>query len=66
MAIAGGSVTLRMDPVLTARSLMGAVVQVLADWVNGDVDAPVEEIVEHFTRMFTAVAQASVAPHRGQ
>lgn len=66
MSIAGGSVTLRMDPVLTARSLMGAVVQVLADWVNGDVDAPVEEIVEHFTRMFTAVAQASVAPHRGQ
>jgi AcrR family transcriptional regulator len=66
MSIAGGSVTLRMDPVLTARSLMGAVVQVLADWVNGEVDAPVEEIVEHFTRMFTAVAQAAVAPHRGQ
>jgi AcrR family transcriptional regulator len=62
MAMAGGSVTLRMDPVLTARSLMGAVVQVLADWVNGDVDTPVEEIVEHFTRMFTAVAYASVAP----
>ena len=39
---------------------------VLVDWVNGDVDAPVEEIVEHFTRMFTAVAEASVAPHRGQ
>lgn len=60
MSIAGGSVTLRMDPALTARSLMGAVVQVLADWVTGDVDAPVEEIVEHFTRMFTAVAYASV------
>jgi AcrR family transcriptional regulator len=62
MAIAGGSVTLRMDPVLTARSLMGALVQVLADWVNGDVDTPVEDIVEHFTRMFTAVAFASVEP----
>jgi AcrR family transcriptional regulator len=62
MSLAGGSVTLQMDPVLTARSLMGAVVQVLADWVNGDVDAPVDDIVEHFTRMFTAVALASVAP----
>jgi AcrR family transcriptional regulator len=62
MAMAGGSVTLRMDPVLTARSLMGAVVQVLADWVNGDVDASVDEIVEHFTRLFTAVAYASVGP----
>ena len=61
MAFAGGSaVALRMDPLLTARSLMGALVAVLADWVNGDVEASVEEIVEHFTCMLTAVARASV------
>jgi AcrR family transcriptional regulator len=56
----GESVALRMDPLLTARALMGAHVQVLADWVHGDVDASVEEIVEHFTMMYTAVAYASV------
>ena len=59
----------RLDPVLTARSLMGAVVEVQIDWVNGDVDASVEEIVEHFTRIFTVVAGAAVedrTPPRGQ
>jgi hypothetical protein len=46
--------------VLTARSLMGAVVDTQVDWINGDVDASVEEIVEHFTELFTAAAYASV------
>ena len=54
-SITGGAVRLHMDPVLTARSLMGAIVDMLEDWINGDVDAPVEELVDHFTRLFTAV-----------
>jgi AcrR family transcriptional regulator len=58
--ITRGAVPLRLDPVLTARSLMGAVVDTQVDWINGDVDASVEQIVEHFTEMFTAVAYASV------
>jgi len=53
-------VELRLDPVLTARSLMGGVVEVLSDWINGDVHASVDEMVEHFTRLFTAAAYASV------
>src|SRR5262249_32824578 len=61
MAIAGPGRELRLDPLLTARSLMGGVVDVLIDWINGDVDASVDEVVEHFTRLFTAVAYASVA-----
>jgi AcrR family transcriptional regulator len=61
LSIAGGAIRLRLDPVLTARSLMGAVVEVLVDWINGDVDASVEEIVDHFTQLFTAVAYAAVA-----
>ena len=52
---------LRLDPVLTARSLMGAVLDLLVDWINGDLDATVEEIVDHFTRLFTAVVSAAVA-----
>ena len=58
--INGGGVRLRMDPVLTSRSLLGAVVETLGDWINGDVDASVEEIVDHFVKLFTAVAYASV------
>jgi AcrR family transcriptional regulator len=50
-----------LDPVLTARSLMGAVLDLLVDWINGDLDATVEEIVEHFTRLFTAVVDAATA-----
>ena len=59
--LAGPDVEYRLDPVLTARALIGGVVEVLIDWINGDVDASVDEVVEHFTRLFTAVAAASVA-----
>ena len=66
--VTGDDVPLRLDPVLTARSLMGAVVDIQLDWLNGDVDASVDEIVDHFTKLFTAVAYASVtdpaAAHR--
>jgi AcrR family transcriptional regulator len=62
MSLAGEDVQLRMDPVLTARSLMGASMEVLVDWIHGDVAASKEEIVEHLTRMYTAVAEASVVP----
>jgi AcrR family transcriptional regulator len=61
LAIAGPGREFRLDPLLTARSLMGGVVDVLVDWINGDVDASVDEVVEHFTRLFTVVAYASVA-----
>jgi AcrR family transcriptional regulator len=59
LSLAGG-VTLRLDPVLTARALMGGVVEVLLAWINGDVDASVDEVVEHFTVLFTAAAFAAV------
>lgn len=58
--ITGGAVKLRMDPTLTSRSLMGAVIDLQVDWINGDIDATVEEIIEHFTKLFTAVAYAAV------
>jgi len=61
MSLAGDGLRLRMDPVLTARSLIGASMEVLVDWINGDVDASMDEIVEHLTQMYTAVAQASIA-----
>jgi AcrR family transcriptional regulator len=54
-------ITLRLDPVLTARFLMGGVVEVLLEWISGDLDAPADEVIEHFTVLFTAAADASVA-----
>ena len=61
-AIAGDSMRFRLDPVLTTRSLIGGVVEVLVDWINGDLDASADEIVEHFTQLFTAVTYAAVEP----
>lgn len=61
MALAEEGMELRMDPVLTARSLIGATMEVLVDWIHGDVDASPDEMIEHLTNMYTAVARASVA-----
>jgi AcrR family transcriptional regulator len=60
LALAGSGIRLRLDPVLTARFLMGGVVEVLLEWINGDLDASVDEVVEHFTALFTAAAYAAV------
>ena len=60
MSLAQG-IRLRLDPVLTARFLMGGVVEVLLEWVNGDLEASTDEVVEHFTALFTAAASAAVA-----
>ncbi len=62
LSITGGGMKYRLDPVLTARTLIGGVVEILIDWINGDVDASVDEIVEHFTRLFTSAAAAAVEP----
>jgi AcrR family transcriptional regulator len=53
---------LRLDPVIVTRFLMGGVVELLADWVNGDLHASTNEVVEHFTTLFTASAYASLQP----
>jgi AcrR family transcriptional regulator len=60
LSLAGEDVKLSMDPVLTSRSLIGASMEVLVDWIHGDVDATREQIVEHLTKMYMAVAEASV------
>jgi len=62
MSLAGPDVRLRMNPVLTSRSLIGAAMEVLVDWIHGELDATPEEVVDHLANMYTAVAQASVAP----
>lgn len=52
---------LRLNPLIVTRFLMGGVVELLADWVNGDLKASTDEVVEHFTALFTASAYAALA-----
>jgi AcrR family transcriptional regulator len=61
LSLAGQGIKLRLDPVLTARFLMGGVVEVLLEWINGDLDASADEVVEHFTALFTAAAHVTLA-----
>jgi AcrR family transcriptional regulator len=61
LAVASDDVQLRLDPVLTSRFLIGGVVEVLTEWIHGDVQASVDELIEHFTRLFTAAAYAAVS-----
>jgi AcrR family transcriptional regulator len=60
LRLAGDGVRLRLDPVLTARFLMGGVVEVLLEWINGDISASPDEMVELFTALFTAAAFAAI------
>jgi AcrR family transcriptional regulator len=60
LALAGG-LPLRLDPVITARFLVGGVVELLADWINGDLSLPADDVIEHLTALFTAAAYAAVA-----
>jgi AcrR family transcriptional regulator len=60
MSLAGQGLRLRLNPVLVTRFLIGGVVEVLLEWINGDLEASVDEVVEHFTALFTAAAFAAV------
>ncbi|HLM87126.1 MAG TPA: TetR/AcrR family transcriptional regulator [Solirubrobacteraceae bacterium] len=60
LSLADPDVQLSMDPVLTSRALIGASMELLVDWIHGDVDTPTEQIVEQLTKMYAAVAAASV------
>lgn len=61
MSLVGPGVRLRLDPALTARFLMGGVVEILLEWINGDLNASADEVVDHFTALFTAAAHAALA-----
>jgi len=53
MSLAAPDLELRFDPLLNARALMGASVELLGDWVHGELDASVDEIVEYLTELYT-------------
>ncbi len=46
---------------MTARFLIGGVIEVLVEWIHGEIEESVDEVIEHFTRLFTAAAYAAVS-----
>jgi AcrR family transcriptional regulator len=64
-SVAPPGVKLRFDPVLNARAMTGAAMEVLVDWINGDVEAEIDEIVEQLTQLFTAAAIAGTVGAEG-
>jgi AcrR family transcriptional regulator len=64
LALAHGRVAtegeLRLDPVVASRALMGGIIEVLVDWINGDIEISADEYAEQFARMFTAVGYAAI------
>ena len=61
LAVADADIQLRLDPVLTSRFLIGGVVEILTEWIHGQVDASTDEVIEHFTRLFAAAAHAAAS-----
>jgi AcrR family transcriptional regulator len=64
LALARGRVSsdvpLMLDPVVASRALMGGIIEVLVDWINGDIEISPDEYAEQFARMFTAVGYAAI------
>jgi AcrR family transcriptional regulator len=61
LSLAGPDVELRLDPVLGARALIGACMELMVDWVSGEIDATPEQVVEYLTQLLTSAAYAAVA-----
>lgn len=60
MRVVGEGEQTRLDPTLISRALIGGFLDVLTDWLNGDIDLPDDQIVEHFTELYTAAAAAAL------
>jgi AcrR family transcriptional regulator len=71
LSLAGPGVELRFDPVLNARALIGASTELLGDWVHGELDSSVDEVVEYLVHLFTTTTYGMVrrpraAPRRSR
>jgi AcrR family transcriptional regulator len=48
-----------LDPMLTALSMVGATDELLVEWVLGNIDASVDDLVEHCTQMIVSVSRTA-------
>jgi AcrR family transcriptional regulator len=63
-SLADADIELRVNPVLNARALIAASVELIVDWVYGELDATVEEVVEYLVMLFTTTTYALARPAR--
>ena len=55
-SLAGPDVKLRFNPVLGARAMIGASIELMVDWVYDELDVTVEEVVGYLTTLITLSA----------
>lgn len=48
-----------LDPMLTALSMVGATDELLVEWVLGNIDASVEDLIEHCTNMIVSITRTA-------
>lgn len=65
LAIARKDLRFTVDPAITARALIAGFMDVLVDWVSGEVHVPGELLAEHFAHLFTVGAYASATDSAG-
>lgn len=53
-----------LDPMLTALSMVGATDELLVEWVLGNVDASVEDLIEHCTNMIVSITRSAFGEQR--
>jgi AcrR family transcriptional regulator len=61
LSLAEPGVELLHDSVLNARALIGADLELLTDWVNGDLNVSVEEAVDYLVYLYTSSTYAMAA-----
>ncbi len=53
-----------LDPMLTALSMVGATDELLVEWVLGNIDASVDDLVEHCTNMIVSITRTAFGEPR--
>jgi AcrR family transcriptional regulator len=64
LSLADPNVELLVDPVLNARAMIGASTELLGEWVMGELNSSVDEIVDYLVHLYTT-STFSVASRRG-
>jgi AcrR family transcriptional regulator len=53
-----------LDPLLTALSMVGATDELLVEWVLGNIDASVDDLIDHCTNMIVSITSSAFGEPR--
>ena len=63
-SLASPDIELRFNPVLGARAMIGASIELMVDWVYDELDVPVDEVVDYLTTLITTAASLATAQEK--